>query len=250
MKKIPALFCVATVLTVMSACSSPPESEVNSTPLVATTPPNGPSVSPTKSPGAVTSPSKDAKDPLASEPGPTKAEVNPDMPAASSAPKAPMPVADPLKKLDLNGRGNIAVEVGKPSTFSEIGGNQSFADLTVESIDTNFKCTDPGALPSINGQYVRLNLSLSVNSNFAESGWPSLAMSAPDFSVWDSSGSRLPDPIGNSNTCEDQKMALPSPVEPGTTEKGTIVLDVAAGSGSASYVIGGFEGSYGWEWAW
>lgn len=250
MKKVPVLLCAATVLTVMSACSTPPANSsapvtvagetAAATPLPTATP----SVSASEGPSATPPPAQ-----TATSQGPPPATQT-QKPSATSSTSAPSPVADPLKELNLNSRGNVPVEVGKTGTFGETGGGQEFAKLTVVSIDTNFKCTAPGALPSLNGQYIRLNLSLSASSNFADSGWPSLAMSAPDFSVWDSSAVRLSDPIGNSGGCVDQSAMLPSPIEPGTTEKGAIILDVAAGSGSASYVIGGFEGSYGWEWAW
>ncbi|HEY8293727.1 MAG TPA: hypothetical protein VIG41_00190 [Micrococcaceae bacterium] len=114
----------------------------------------------------------------------------------------------------------------------------------------DFKCTAGGAQPSINGQFIALTVTVAAHANFADSGWPTLEMSAHDFKAWDAGGTRVDGVVGNSSGCVQPSELLPSSIDPGTQETGLIILDVPKGSGSASFAIGGFEGSYGWEWKW
>lgn len=167
--------------------------------------------------------------------------------APSSRPSATAPA--PLASMDLNDHGNLSEKVGQPALFAG-GEEKEFAAMEVNEIHTDFQCTSASASPNINGQYVAISISVSTFAELSDSGWPYLAMSARDFTAWDADGERVPDPIGNSAGCVEQSALLPSPLQPGDGGEGLVLLDVPAGGGSAAFVIGGFEGSYGWEWAW
>ncbi|WP_269938247.1 hypothetical protein [Arthrobacter sp. HY1533] len=154
-----------------------------------------------------------------------------------------------MSSIDLNSRGNEPQQVGQTSVFGAATGDK-FATLTATKIQTNFKCTEPSAAPSVNGQFVALTINVTTGANFADSGWPNLALTNAEFRGWDASGKQLLDPVGNSMGCVKASDLLKSPIEPGNSESGLVILDVPAGAGSAAFVVGGFEGSYGWEWHW
>lgn len=194
------------------------------------------------------------------EPGTAPAVPLPDPdPSVSAAPDtegeqpAPEPTsgpeADPAVPNDLNDRGNLEENIGEASIFQAESGTE-FAAMKAEEIQTDFQCTSSAAQKSINGQFVALNFSVVAQPELAESGWPSLYMSAREFRAWDAEDQSVSDPVGNSAGCVDQAELLPSPVEPGNDLNGLIILDVPEGSGSAAFTVGGFEGSYGWEWEW
>ncbi|WP_133162862.1 hypothetical protein [Arthrobacter glacialis] len=183
----------------------------------------------------------------------TTADPSPSASASAGTPDpapAPAPTSDsPLSSIDLNTRGNESQQVGQAGIFGAATG-EKYATLTATKIQTNFKCTEPSAFPSINGQFVALTIDVTTSSNFAESGWPSLAITSNEFRGWDSAGKKLLDPIGNSTGCVKSSELLESPIDPDKSQSGMIILDVPAGAGSAAFVVGGFEGSYGWEWHW
>lgn len=168
----------------------------------------------------------------------------------SSATPQPEP-SDPgtVPERDLNDHGNLAETVGEASVFDD-GSGTTFADMKAEEIQVDFQCTGDSPPESINGQFVALHFSVAAHPELVDSGWPYFAMSAREFKAWDADGQPVDDPVGNSAGCVAPDELLPSPIEPETDAEGLIVLDVPAGSGSAGFVIGGFEGSYGWEWSW
>lgn len=155
-----------------------------------------------------------------------------------------------LQKLGVNKRGNVAVKPKEQAVFKDIKDEKQFAELTANNVTTNFKCTAKGALPPINGQYVALEFDVNANKEFAESGFPYFYLSVHDFRAWDAEGKRISDPVGNAETCIGEDERVPSPIDPGDSESGLVVFDVPKGSGTASFTMGGFQGSYGWEWSW
>ncbi|NOJ62795.1 MULTISPECIES: hypothetical protein [unclassified Arthrobacter] len=157
--------------------------------------------------------------------------------------------ATPAVPTGLNDRGNLEESVGEVSIFQAESGTE-FAALEAEEIQTDFQCTGAAAQESVNGQFVAISFSVAAQPELAESGWPSLYISAREFRAWDADDEPVPDPVGSSAGCVEPDELLPSPVEPGEDLKGLIILDVPTGSGSAAFTVGGFEGSYGWEWEW
>ena len=61
---------------------------------------------------------------------------------------------------------------------------------------------------------------------------------------------RIVDPVGNAEACIDAGDRVSTPLNPGENSRGLVILDVPEGPGSAAFVVGGFQGSYGWEWRW
>lgn len=234
MKRLLNVAVVATVMLTLSSCSGDPQASGEQT-LAS-------SNAPTSAPSTVSAPAP--ADPSPTEAPPPSAEV-----PVESSPQTVAPVAEPLAGLDLNTRGNAPQTVGQIATFGDATG-EKFADLQAVKIQRNFICTAQGASPSINGEFVALEISITVHSNFPDSGWPHLEMSNTDFKAWNADGERVEDPVGNSAGCVAPDQLLPSSLDPGKSATGLIILDLPANASSASYAIGGFEGSYGWEWSW
>lgn len=238
MKKILLVIGASTALILATGCTPsggqgsarPATPTASSTSPSATTPASPPATTATPNPSAGASASASA-----AAPGPSPA------PAPSSG--------SPLSSINLNSRGNESQQVGKAGIFGAATG-EKYATLTATKIQTNFKCTEPSAYPSINGQFVALTIDVTTSANLAESGWPSLAITSNEFRGWDAAGKQLLDPIGNSTGCVKSSELLESPLDPDQSQSGMIILDVPAGAGSAAFVVGGFEGSYGWEWRW
>lgn len=174
----------------------------------------------------------------------TSASPEPDKTTAEASTSNP---AIPPRALNANG--NIEAKVGAPSIFRNDTG-KDYAELEAQELYVDFQCPAKTAQPSINGQFIAIRFSVAAQPEMANSGWPHFAMSAKDFRAWDRNGEPVPDPVGSSADCVNKSELLPSPIDPGSSADGLIILDVPQGSGSASYVLGGFEGAYGWEWAW
>lgn len=238
-KNVFSIAALSTVVLALAACSGSTQA------TEATTAPATSSVHPSATSAPAASPSA----PASTVPSP----VGPSSPAPSSPAVAASPTtepsATPLVDLGLNERGNLTQKVGVTSVFGAPTGQQ-FADLTADSVQTDFQCTTPDAKASVNGQFVAIKISVAAKSNFEDSGWPSLALSNLEFTAWDAAGVKLMDPVGNSAGCVPDAELIASPIEPGTNATGLVILDVPKGAGSAAFVVGGFEGSYGWEWHW
>lgn len=157
--------------------------------------------------------------------------------------------SNPLESLKLNKRGNIVEEVGEPSEFTSLKGTK-FVGFKAKELTTDFECPAEDAKPPLNGQYVAINFSVDTHRELRQSGWTTFTMSNREFTVWGPDGERISDPVGNSAGCVADAKLLPSPIAPGDDASGLIILDVPEGSGAASFRMGGFEGSYGWEWKW
>lgn len=234
MKKLLGIMVASTVLVFAAGCT-PNDGQGTAQNSAPPTSSSSPRASGTASPK-----------PAATTPGPTAAATT----AAPGDSTTPPGASDsPLSSIDLNSRGNEPQQVGQTGVFGAATGDK-FATLTATKIQTNFKCTEPSAAPSVNGQFVALTIDVTAGTNFADSGWPNLSISNTEFRGWDASGKQLLDPIGNSAGCVKASDLLQSPVEPGKSQSGLVILDVPAGAGSAAFVVGGFEGSYGWEWHW
>lgn len=217
-----------------------------------------PLVEPSVSDPAPQSPVASSESPGAPSAAPTVPVPDPDAstsatPDSESEEPVPEPAAgaeaDSALPTDLNDRGNLEENVGEESIFQGDSG-EDYAAMKAEEIQTDFQCTGSGAQKSINGQFVAISFSVVAQPELAASGWPALYMSAREFKAWDADGEAVSDPVGNSAGCVDDADLLPSPVEPGDDLNGLIILDVPEGGGSAAFTVGGFEGSYGWEWEW
>lgn len=238
MKNVFSIATLSIVVLALAACSGSPQTSDASTPPVTSS----------VKPSATTAPSVSPAAPASTAASP----VGPSSPAPSSpaaANSTTEPSATPLVDLGLNERGNLTQKVGVTSVFGAPTGQQ-FADLTAEAIQTDFQCTVPDANASVNGQFVAIKISVAAKSNFEDSGWPSLTLSNLEFTAWDAAGVKLMDAVGNSAGCVPDAELIASPIEPGTNATGLVILDVPKGAGSAAFVVGGFEGSYGWEWHW
>ncbi|MGP4989635.1 hypothetical protein ACTXIX_03950 [Glutamicibacter ardleyensis] len=198
-----------------------------------------------------------------SEPDLNEPDVVAQSPASDSSEKgsidplqtqsAPAPATaddEALKKLDLNERGNEPVSVGEPAVFEDLTNGAKFAEMTATNAQTDFKCTAKDAAKSVNGQFVALDLKVDADPNLAESGFPEMYISVHEFRAWDAEGKRIEDPVGNAEACISAEERIPTPVDPGETATGLIILDVPKGPGNASFSLGGYQGAYGWEWSW
>lgn len=168
---------------------------------------------------------------------------------ADHSPSASENRPDPLEALDLNKHGNIVEDVGERSSFTSLKGT-NFVGFKAKKLVSDFECPVPDADQAVNGQYVALHFSVNAHRELRQSGWTDFTMSNREFTVWGPDGERVSDPVGNSAGCVADSKLLPSPIAPGDDAAGLIILDVPEGSGAASFRMGGFEGSYGWEWQW
>ncbi|WP_026551099.1 hypothetical protein [Arthrobacter sp. H20] len=231
----------------LTGCTGSPALDSSDTPPVQ----NESSAATSPSPSASASPSASPKpSEITSSESPPPPEATggaEDGESASPLPETPEPGT--AQGRPVNEHGNLGETVGETSVFND-GSGTTFAEMEAEEIQVDFQCTGGSAQKSINGQFVALQFSVEAQPELVDSGWPYFAMSAREFRAWDADGQPVDDPVGNSAGCVDPDELLASPIEPGSDAVGLIVLDVPAGSGSASFTIGGFEGSYGWEWAW
>lgn len=164
--------------------------------------------------------------------------------------KLPEDLDEELEALDLNDRGNVSVEPEKPAEFMDVESGTVFATIAAREVETDFKCTAPDALESINGQFVAITFDMDLTDEFADSGFPSLNFTVHEFRAWDAEGVRVADPVGTAEACVSEGDRVPTPLDPGQGATGLVILDVPEGSGSAAFVVGGFQGAYGWEWDW
>lgn len=172
-------------------------------------------------------------------------------PLATQSAQEPIPEdTEFLKELGVNDRGNVVVEQEEPAVFKVPDSETKFAEFIAENVTTNFQCTAKDALEPINGQFVALDFQVNADEQLAESGFPYFYLSVHEFRAWDAEGERIPDPVGNAESCIGEDQRVPSPIDPGDSASGLVVLDVPEGSGNASFTMGGYQGSYGWEWSW
>lgn len=184
---------------------------------------------------------------------PTEQAAEPTEQAAEpseQAVKLPQDMPEDLDTLGLNDRGNIPVNPEATAEFKDPESGVVFAEISARTVQTDFTCTAPDALESINGQFVAITFDVDMADGFAESGFPTMEFSVHDFRAWDANGDSVLDPVGNAEACVSPQDRIASSLEPGGHERGLVVLDAPKGSGSASYLLGGFQGTYGWEWAW
>lgn len=248
------LMCFLAFAAVLTACVPQPdqtEGEAgNGTTAASSKPASSEPAAPASATPEAVVPSEDPAGPGESgptEPGPEAGSPTSTSTEPPSVDPTSQATADPLESLTLNDRGNIPAVVGETSVFAADDGGE-FAGFEAEQIQTAFECDVPRT--SVNGQFVAIRFSVSATSELTESGQPYFAMTARDFKAWDSSGTPVEDPVGNSAGCVAATELLPSPIEPGDSVDGLVILDVPQGSGEASFAVGGAEGSYGWEWKW
>lgn len=170
----------------------------------------------------------------------------------SDAPTSSVDAPDPneLESLGLNDRGNLDVEEEAPAVFRDLDHGTEFAAFTANNVTANFECTADDAPQSINGQFVALDFDIEAYEELAKSGFPYFYLSVHEFRAWDAEGESVIDPVGNAEACITEDERVPSPIDPGEHQSGLVVLDMPEGAGSASFTLGGFQGSYGWEWSW
>jgi hypothetical protein len=169
---------------------------------------------------------------------------------AQEASRSAEAVEKRMGELELNDHGNEKVEVGEVAQFVDLASDDEFATMTATNVQTNFECTASEAMKSINGQYVALSFDVDAREKMNDSGFTELYFSVHDFRAWDSDGENVIDAVGNAESCIAADERIQTPILPGDNAKGLVILDVPEGSGSASYTLGGFEGTYGWEWSW
>lgn len=162
----------------------------------------------------------------------------------------PEDLEEELAGLDLNDRGFVDVEAELPAEFEDIVTGTLYATITAKEIQTDFECTEPDAYEPINGQYVAIRYEVDLTRDFAASGFGDLLFSVHEFRAWDEEGEAIVDPVGNAESCIPASERVLTPLKPGEKESGLVVFDVPTGPGSASFVPGGYQGSFGWEWSW
>lgn len=155
-----------------------------------------------------------------------------------------------LEELGVNDHGNIPVNEEEQAVFKDPSSDTEFAEFTASDVTTDFHCTADEAQPPVNGQYVALKFDINASDDLPESGFPYFYLTVHEFRAWDAEGQTVVDPVGNAESCIAADERVPSPVDPGEEVSGLVVLDVPEGAGAASFTMGGYQGSYGWEWKW
>ncbi|MCW4466152.1 hypothetical protein OK351_11645 [Glutamicibacter sp. MNS18] len=188
------------------------------------------------------------------EPGQASEEINENTsidPLATEVAQEPVEEdIEFLEELGVNDRGNVDIEAEETALFEVPESDTVFAEFIAQNVTTDFQCTADDALEPINGQFVALDFQVNADEELPESGFPYFYLTVHEFRAWDADGERIADPVGNAETCIGEDERVPSPIDPGDNASGLVILDVPEGPGSASFSMGGYQGSYGWEWSW
>lgn len=146
----------------------------------------------------------------------------------------------------MNERGNSV------KTLGQLAGLHSQTDVPlvqwrITAITPNFACTEQYAQPSLNGNYVALDVEVTTTPELAGEASPSFYLTEYDFSVISPDGTTENDSQGNAYSCIPEGEQLPDTFGPGEHAVGKVILDSAHTTGSIVQRYAGMPG--GWEWA-
>lgn len=139
-------------------------------------------------------------------------------------------------------RGGLVKGIGEQAGLINQYGEELVL-FTVTAIDPGYQC----ASEPENGQFVALTISAATTEALAEEDWPQVS-----FGSWTVVGAdgmqQNADPnTGSAWGCTPDAERFPSPIGPGVTAEGVIVLDVTPESGVLILDMGTVAG--GWEWS-
>lgn len=179
------------------------------------------------SPAATASPSSVAGSPsAASAPGSTgssPASTGSDVSGASSTPSI-SPLAGLFgANLDL-----LETGVGQSFTATDLEGN-TVAEISIDGLDTNPQCTGDYPREAENGQFIKLDLSVTTGSeeavglDFGVYSWKYISEDGQEQDGWALSGP--------SYLCLDSEEEISHTIEPNSSDSGALILDVPSGGG-------------------
>lgn len=140
-------------------------------------------------------------------------------------------------------RGNIVKKIGEEAGFRDSNGDDLLV-FTVDAIDVDPTCSSGYPESPANGHYVAITITaestplLNAEYYFSFSEW--------SWQVYNTSGVRLNDPVGNAWSCMGEADLLPTEIGPAQKVHGLVVLDVADPHG---IVVFAPDPTLSWEWS-
>ncbi|WP_143030345.1 hypothetical protein [Blastococcus aurantiacus] len=171
-----------------------------------------------------------------------------DADASSTAAPSTSSEAAPGTEVELNERGNIAVEFGEEAAIRASSDPEAppMLTLTIEELLVDPPCDDESEVPPENGHYLAFRMRAVASDDFD----PRVAspIADYDFSVLGSDGTSF-DPVSPAGRAcfGPPRLIQNMRVGPGYEYEGWMVLDAPVESGALVYAPGG-EGPNQWEW--
>jgi hypothetical protein len=158
----------------------------------------------------------------------------------------PVPTPPPVLTSD---RGNVVLEFGKPFTVVDNTGTAAFTTV-VDSVATDVVCTAPDGVPAVNGHLIALQVRVTTGADLSVLGLEP-ALLASDFRVLAADGVTLTDAATPSaDSCLPDETSLPAgPLTPDQELAGTVVLEVAATTGTIVFAPGFLSTGAEWTYA-
>lgn len=154
------------------------------------------------------------------------------------------------EELDLdfsvNERGNIPMNFDESGYVTHIHYEKPLVQFHIESIESNFTCTNPSARESDNGNFLALRMQVETQPELADTEVPQLEFSTYDFRVMGPDGSIQINATGKANDCITDDEKLPETIRAGEYVSGMIILDSEHESGHLIFAPHQFGDR--WEW--
>jgi hypothetical protein len=143
-------------------------------------------------------------------------------------------------------RGNLVKKVGEGASVTDK--DKTVASFVVKSIQMDPKCTNPSAMPSKNGHFVALEVSMQTDPALAESVNPQFGLAGYAWKAIAANGTTFNGDLMSfeSMMCLPEAENFPSALGPGEKATGKIILDVPTPTGILVHKQGFMTA--GWEW--
>lgn len=177
--------------------------------------------------------------------GPTAPSVEPataSQSASASATASPTATAENAK----SSRGNLVKKVGEGASVTD--NDKIVASFVIKSIQVDPKCTNSSAMPSKNGHFVALDVSMQTDPALAESVNPQFGLAGYAWKAIAANGTTFNGDLMSfeSVMCLPEAENFPSALGPGEKATGKIILDVPTPTGILVHKQGFM--ATGWEW--
>ncbi|WP_157365106.1 hypothetical protein [Arthrobacter sp. QXT-31] len=180
--------------------------------------------------------------PQAAPTAPTVEPATGSQSASASATASPTATAESTK----SSRGNLVKKVGEGASVTDNG--KTVASFVIKSIQVDPKCTNPSAMPSKNGHFVALEVSMQTDAALAESVNPQFGLAGYAWKAIAANGTTFNGDLMSfeSIMCLPEAENFPSALGPGEKATGKIILDVPTPTGVLVHKQGFMP--TGWEW--
>lgn len=143
-------------------------------------------------------------------------------------------------------RGNLIKKIGEGASVTD--NDKTVASFVIKSIQVDPKCTNPSAMPSKNGHFVALDVSMQTDPALAESVNPQFGLAGYAWKAIAANGTTFNGDLMSfeSVMCLPETENFPSALGPGEKATGKIILDVPTPTGVLVHKQGFM--TTGWEW--